>query len=99
MPAPKSVVLPDPGELEHEQVMLPREAFFAAQEAVPAGAAAGRIAAEQITPYPPGIPAMLPGERISEGAVDYLRSGVEATMVIPDAADATVRTIRVVREI
>jgi arginine/lysine/ornithine decarboxylase len=65
LPAPKSVVLPEPRDLELEQVMLPREAFFAAQEAVPIEDAVGRIGAEQVTPYPPGIPAILPGERIS----------------------------------
>jgi lysine decarboxylase len=97
LPAPSSVVLPEPRDLELDQVMSPRSAFFAEQEAVPAAEAAGRIAAEQITPYPPGIPAILPGERISAGVVDYLRSGVEATMVLPDAAEPTARTIRVVR--
>lgn len=97
LPAPKSVVLPSPPELELESVMSPREAFFAAQETVPAEEAAGRIAAEQLTPYPPGIPAILPGELITAGVVDYLRSGIEATMAVPDAADPSVRTIRVVR--
>ncbi|TWD84565.1 arginine/lysine/ornithine decarboxylase [Kribbella amoyensis] len=97
LPTPKSVVLPDPGELELEQVTTPREAFFADQETVPARDAVGRIAAEQVTPYPPGIPAIVPGERITAGVVDYLRSGIEATMVVPDAADPAVRTIRVVR--
>jgi lysine decarboxylase len=97
LPAPRSVVLPAPRELELESVMSPREAFFAAQETVPADEAAGRIAAEQLTPYPPGIPAILPGELITAGVVEYLRSGVEATMAVPDAADQSVRTIRVVR--
>jgi lysine decarboxylase len=97
LPAPKSVVLPTPHDLELEQALSPREAFFAAQEAIPAEEAVGRIAAEQVTPYPPGIPAILPGERITAGVIDYLRSGVEATMVIPDAADPSAKTLRVVR--
>ena len=97
LPAPQSVVLPEPRDLELEQVMLPREAFFAAQEVVQLEESVGRIAAEQVTPYPPGIPAILPGERISAGVTDYLRSGVQSTMVIPDAADPTVKTLRVVR--
>jgi lysine decarboxylase len=97
LPSPQSVVLPEPRDLELEQVMLPREAFFAAQDVVPVDQAVGRIAAEQVTPYPPGIPAILPGERISAGVVDYLRSGTEATMAIPDAADPTVKTLRVVK--
>lgn len=77
--------------------MRPRDAFFGPVEVVPAVEAVGRIAAEQITPYPPGVPAVLPGERIEEAVVDYLRSGAEAGMVIPDAADPSVETIRVVR--
>ena len=56
--------------------MLPRDAFFAAKETITADQAAGRICAEQITPYPPGIPVIIPGERITtEILLDYLRSG------------------------
>ena len=79
--------------------MLPRDAFFGPVETIPASEAAGRIAAEQITPYPPGIPALLPGELIDEPVVEYLRSGLDAGMVIPDAADPSLQTIRVVREV
>ena len=62
----------------------------------PAGEAGGRIAAEQITPYPPGIPAVVPGERLNDAVIDYLRSGLDAGMNVPDAADATLETFRVV---
>ena len=47
----------------------------------------GRVAAEMITPYPPGIPAVLPGERLKQPVLEYLRTGVEAGMNLPDAAD------------
>jgi lysine decarboxylase len=95
-PAPP-IHLPSPDELELETVMLPREAFFAATEMVSAHEAAGRIAAEQITPYPPGIPAIVPGELITEPVIEYLRSGAESGMTLPDAADPTVGAFRVVR--
>ncbi|MFG2720138.1 hypothetical protein ACGFW5_17850 [Streptomyces sp. NPDC048416] len=52
--------------------------------------------AEMLTPYPPGIPAVLPGERIDADIVRYLRSGVDAGMVVPDAVDTEVRGVRVV---
>jgi lysine decarboxylase len=39
----------------------PRDAFFGPTESVPLAEASGRIAAEQITPYPPGVPAAVPG--------------------------------------
>jgi arginine/lysine/ornithine decarboxylase len=63
---------------------------------VPAQRAAGRIAAEQITPYPPGIPAVVPGERLNDAVVDYLRSGIEAGMTLPDPADPSLQYFRVV---
>ena len=97
LPAPPPVKLPSAAELEMETVHLPREAFFGPVEVVPAEEAAGRVAAEQITPYPPGIPAILPGERINQAVIDYLRSGVEAGMVLPDPADPSMKTIRVVQ--
>src|SRR3954469_6117451 len=58
--------IPAPGELDNELVMLPRDAFFAEVEQVSAKKAVGRICAELITPYPPGIPAVMPGECITE---------------------------------
>jgi arginine decarboxylase len=76
--------------------MLPRDAFFAPKETVAARQAIGRIAAEQITPYPPGIPVIIPGERITAPLLDYLRSGLAAGMQLPDPADPSLDTIRVV---
>jgi arginine/lysine/ornithine decarboxylase len=98
MPRPPAVVIPDEEELFLETVMLPRDAFFGPVEVIPCEEAPGRIAAEMATPYPPGVPLLLPGERINKAAIDYLRSGVEAGMVLPDPADPTLKTIRVVRE-
>lgn len=90
------VRLPEPSALELEQAMLPREAFFAPVEHVPVERAAGRISAEMISPYPPGVPVICPGEVVTAEVLDYLRSGVEHGMLIPDAADSSVRTLRVV---
>ena len=86
---PAPIRLPSPDEIELESVQLPRDAFFGHVEAVPAEKASGRIAAEQITPYPPGIPAVVPGERLNDAVIDYLRSGLNAGMNVPDAADTT----------
>ncbi|WP_030196550.1 aminotransferase class I/II-fold pyridoxal phosphate-dependent enzyme [Streptomyces sp. NRRL S-87] len=88
--------LPSPSGLELEQVMLPRDAFFAAAEHVDADRAVGRIAAETISPYPPGVPAIAPGEVITRDVLDYLTSGAAHGMLLPDAADPSARTIRVV---
>ena len=94
-PAAHPVCLPDPAALELASVSLPRDAFFGPVEPVPAPEAVGRIAAEQITPYPPGIPVIVPGERINSEVIEYLLSGLEAGMVLPDPADPTLETIRV----
>jgi arginine/lysine/ornithine decarboxylase len=95
LPPPHPVKLPEPGELELESVERPRDAFFGPAEAVPVREAVGRVAAEQITPYPPGIPAVVPGERINQEVIDYLLSGLEAGMVLPDPADPKLQTVRV----
>lgn len=93
---PPVIQLPSPRELQLESVQLPREAFFGPTEMVAASSAPGRIAAEQLTPYPPGIPAVVPGERLNTAVVDYLRSGRTAGMAVPDATDNTLEQIRVV---
>jgi arginine decarboxylase len=90
------VDFPDPEGLELETVMRPRDAFFARVEQVRVAEAAGRIAAEMVSPYPPGVPVLAPGELISQDALDYLRSGKEAGLLIPDAADPEVESVRVV---
>jgi arginine decarboxylase len=95
MPKPKPIDLPDPKELELETAELPRKAFFAPTEEVSARHAVGRIAAEQLTPYPPGIPVVVPGEVLNAAVIDYLRSGLAAGMVVPDAADPKLKHIRV----
>jgi arginine decarboxylase len=95
LPAAKPVDLPAPQNFDLEPVRLPRDAFFGPTETVAVGAAAGRICAEQITPYPPGVPAIVPGERITAELLDYLRSGLAAGMVLPDPADPSLQTVRV----
>ncbi|MFD8588000.1 aminotransferase class I/II-fold pyridoxal phosphate-dependent enzyme [Streptomyces sp. NPDC059637] len=98
LPPPAGIALPGPAGLELESVMLPRDAFFGPAEHVPVENAVGRIAAETASPYPPGVPVLAPGERISKEAAEYLRTGVEAGMYVPDSADSTLRTLRVVAE-
>jgi arginine/lysine/ornithine decarboxylase len=51
-----------------------------------------------VSPYPPGVPAVLPGERFNDAVTDYLRSTLAAGATIPDASDPTLKTCRVVKE-
>jgi arginine/lysine/ornithine decarboxylase len=82
-------------ELNLEQVIPPRDAFFGDTEQV--ADPVGRVAAEMISPYPPGVPAILPGERFNQAVVIYLRAGKAAGMTIPDSSDPDLNTFRVVR--
>jgi len=95
LPPAAKVEVPGPEHLRLELARVPRDAFFARTEQVPAGQATGRVAAEMLTPYPPGIPAAVPGERLTRPVLDYLRSGVQAGMVIPGAAGTTLDSVRV----
>jgi arginine/lysine/ornithine decarboxylase len=77
--------------------LTPRQAFMAPAEAVSVARAAGRVSAESITPYPPGIPLVAPGERLTQDVIDYLRAGIEEGMYVSGMADASCATVRVVR--
>lgn len=91
------VDVPPPALLRLEQTCLPRDAFFGHVEDVPVQDAVGRVAAEMLTPYPPGIPAVLPGELLTEPVLRYLRTGIEAGMNVPDAVDTQLNTVRVMQ--
>ena len=65
---------------------------------MPAKEAVGRVCAEQIAPYPPGIPILLPGDRIGQDALDHLLSGVHSRMVLPDPTDPQLETYAWSRE-
>lgn len=81
-----------------EVVMPPREAFLGPKESVPLSQAAGRIAAELAAPYPPGIPVVAPGERLTADVVRYLQEAVRAGHHLQGPADPHLRWIQVVRE-
>lgn len=78
--------------------LSPREAFLATQEVVGFDAAEGRIAAESLAAYPPGVPNVLPGERLTRPALDYIADSVAHGGMVRGASDRTLRTIRVVAE-
>ena len=81
-----------------ELAMTPREAYLGAQEVVPAAQAVGRIAAESLATYPPGIPNVLPGERLSADTLAYVRQTLELGGSVRGASDRLLRTVRVVVE-
>jgi lysine decarboxylase len=81
-----------------ELAMTPREAFLGPQETVSIDAAVGRVAAEALAAYPPGIPNVLPGERLSREALDYIIDSVAHGGYVRGATDRELRTLRVASE-
>ena len=79
-----------------ETVLAPRDAFFAPNETVSAAAAVGRVSAELIAPYPPGVPVLAPGELITADALDALREVRADGGRIAYAADPTLATFQVI---
>ncbi len=73
----------------------PREAYFAPHETVPTLASVGRVSAELIAPYPPGVPVLAPGERVTPGVLRALSGAREAGVRIAYAADPSLATLRV----
>jgi lysine decarboxylase len=93
-PAAGKLAPPPPwGEL----AMTPREAFLGPQEVVPFDAAAGRVAAEGLAAYPPGIPNVLPGERLTAETLDYIRESVAHGGYVRGGSDRELKTLRVAR--
>jgi arginine decarboxylase len=80
-----------------EQVVTPREAFIADHVEIPFSQSAGRVCAEVVTPYPPGIPVLCPGERITQQTIEYLRLELAAGVHIQGPVDEELRTIRVLQ--
>lgn len=79
------------------QVLTPREAFVSEYKTVKFAESAGLVSNEIITPYPPGIPILCPGERITQDIIDYLQIELEAGVHIQGSIDPSLETVRVVK--
>lgn len=83
--------------LSTEMVMMPRDVFLQHRaKRVPLSKAAGHISAQTLTPYPPGIPVLIPGERISNEICEYLLDLVSNDIRISGQETDTLRTVKVV---
>ncbi len=78
-----------------ELVMTPREAFYSQQKTIPFSQAIHRVSGEVITPYPPGIPVMMPGERFNQNTIELLEA-VKRSRCPISAVDPSLDTVRVV---
>jgi lysine decarboxylase len=74
-----------------------RDAYFADTEYVSAEKAIGRVSADLIAPYPPGVAVVAPGEVLTEAIVSGLATTQRAGVRIAYASDATLATYRVLK--
>ena len=81
-----------------ELVLTPRDAFLGPQDVVPFDRAEGRIAAESLAAYPPGVPNVLPGERLTRETLDYIAESVAHGGSVRGATDRMLGTLRVAKE-
>lgn len=86
----------DPGPPIPPTGMDPRAAFFADYTTVDRRASTGRISAELVAPYPPGVPLLVPGEVITPETLAALDASLAAGNRIAYAADASLATVQVV---
>lgn len=79
-----------------EVVLTPRQAMFAQTVKKPLKEAVGEVSAEVFSPYPPGIPLLNPGERVSQELIDYLRELHTRGGRVQGQSDTRLKTIKVV---
>lgn len=78
--------------------LIPRDAFYGDTEVVPFRESAGRIIAEFIYVYPPGIPILLPGEVISQDNIDYIIDHVDVGLPVKGPEDRSIHNVKVIVE-
>ncbi len=91
---PLEVLLPEIPVL----ALTPRDAFYAETEVIPFAESEGRIIAEFIMVYPPGIPIFIPGEIITKENLHYIKENIEAGLPVQGPEDDEIKTIRVIKE-
>lgn len=94
--APRIAPGPPPPPCFGEPVMSPRDAFLGPVETVALGDAVGRVSADALAAYPPGIPNLLPGERVTSDHVAFLRATVARGGTVRGAATREMDCMRVV---
>ena len=78
-----------------EVVLSPQEAFYAPKTALPRREALGRISSEFVMCYPPGIPVLAPGERITQDILDYIAYAKEKGCSLTGPEDAQIDNLNV----
>ena len=89
------------GMFDHEYinpavVLTPQDAFYAAKKRVSIDQSSGQICSEFVMCYPPGIPILAPGERITDEILSYIRYAKEKGCSLTGTEDINVEYINVV---
>lgn len=82
--------------IQPEVVCTPQEAFYADKRQVPIRETAGAICAELVMCYPPGIPILTPGERITGEIIEYILYAKEKGCSLQGTQDPSVQLLNVI---
>lgn len=81
-----------------EQIQIPREAFNSIKTSIPLKDSIGMISGEFLLAYPPGIPVLCPGEKITAEIIDYIQKLKDAGLYVQGTEDPNVENIKIVKE-
>ncbi len=84
--------------IDPEVVMSPQEAFYAAKKSMPLKESAGMVCSEFVMCYPPGIPILAPGERITRDILDYIEYAKVKGCSLTGPEDPEILNINVLEE-
>ena len=79
-------------------VMGPQEAFYGKKRSVPIHESKGAICGEFVMCYPPGIPLLAPGERITEDILNHIAYAKEKGCFMTGTEDMKIENINIVVE-
>ena len=91
----KSIEIKLPNIDMPEQILTPRQAFFSKSRSVKIQDAINEISAEEINFYPPGIPLIYPGEKITKNLLEYIEEIKRFSLKL-SASDPTFETVKII---
>ncbi len=84
--------------IQPEVVLSPQEAFYAQSKIIPLSESAGAISGEVVMCYPPGIPILAPGERVTQEIIDFVQFAKDKGCSLQGTEDPEVNNLKVILE-
>ncbi len=84
--------------IDPEVVISPQDAFYAEKVSVPLDESVGKVCSEFVMCYPPGIPILAPGERITPAILDYIRYAKAKGCSMTGTEDPDIAHINILQE-